>query len=217
VDAKEGSELRAASAMAKRLGADVLAAQGPRLDHCRVGLVHGRMKSIEKAEAMAAFRNGDLEILVATTVIEVGIDIPRVTALVVEHAERFGLSQLHQLRGRIGRGPLGGTCVLMAGETLTDAARLRLEAIETERSGFRIAEIDLDLRGPGDLLGTRQAGAPMLRVADLVRDRALIEEARREAFAMVDVASPGGTSEPRGLIGRIPHAWRETIGLGEIP
>ncbi len=191
VEEREGSGLRAAAAMAKRLAEETFP------DHA-VGLVHGRMKAEEKAAAMEAFRAGRLAVLVATTVVEVGIDVPGATILVVEHAERFGLSQLHQLRGRVGRGAEAGTCVLMAGENLTEAARARLGAIERERSGFRLAEIDLELRGPGELFGTRQAGLPDLRVASLVRDRELLEEARREAFALVGEAGAGFSAARRG-------------------
>jgi ATP-dependent DNA helicase RecG len=219
VEEREDSELRAASAMAKRLGSEVMR-RGETgetgLAPCRVGLVHGKMNGRDKSAVMDAFRNGEIDILVATTVIEVGIDVPSVTALVIEHAERFGLSQLHQLRGRIGRGPGGGTCVLMAGENPTAEARVRLAAMERENSGFRLAEIDFELRGPGEVLGTRQAGVPNLLMADLARDGAILTLARAEAFALIEAA--GETRAPwlRELLARIPRAWRERIGLAGI-
>src|SRR5262249_27345020 len=147
---------------------------------------HGRMKPKEKAAVMDAFREGRVAALVATTVVEVGVDVPNAALLVVEHAERFGLSQLHQLRGRIGRGAHPGTCLLVAGEDIGEPARARLAAIESETSGFRLAEIDLQQRGPGEFLGTRQSGIPDLRAGDLVRDRDVFEVARREAFALVE-------------------------------
>jgi ATP-dependent DNA helicase RecG len=209
VEEREGSELRAAAAMAKRLATEVFPGRG-------VGLVHGRMKPADKAEVMEAFRSGRLAVLVATTVVEVGIDVPGATMLVVEHAERFGLSQLHQLRGRIGRGPGGGTCVLMTGEGLTEDARARLAALETESSGFRLAEIDLQLRGPGEILGTRQSGIPALRAADLLRDRALLEDARREAFTLMNQAAGAGDPAVRAMLSRIPRQWRAGIGLAGI-
>ncbi len=134
---------------------------------------------------MAAFRNGDVHVLVATTVIEVGVDVPNATLMIVHQAERFGLSQLHQLRGRIGRGRFQGYCFLFS-EAETPEAVARLSAMESTSDGFRIAEVDFELRGPGDVLGTRQSGSLPLRVADLVRDKALLEEARVAAFNLVE-------------------------------
>jgi ATP-dependent DNA helicase RecG len=150
----------------------------------RVGLVHGQQQRDERAETMAAFRNGDVHVLVATTVIEVGVDVPNATLMIVNQAERFGLSQLHQLRGRIGRGRFQGYCFLFS-ESETPEAVKRLSAMESTSDGFRIAEVDFEIRGPGDVLGTRQSGAMPLRVADLVRDKALLEEARVAAFNLV--------------------------------
>lgn len=181
----EKLDLRAARETAERLGSEALAGHA-------VGLLHGRLKPKDKADVMNAFRAGRLAALVATTVVEVGIDVPNAALLVVEHAERFGLSQLHQLRGRIGRGAHPGACLLVAGDDIGETARARLAAIERETSGFRLAEIDLQLRGPGEFLGTRQSGIPDLRAGDLVRDRDVFETARREAFALVEAEGEDG-------------------------
>ena len=146
-----------------------------------VGLLHGRMKPDEKAATMAAFVRGELQVLVATTVIEVGVDVPNASIMVIEHAERFGLAQLHQLRGRVGRGGTESTCVLLFEEPLTDTARQRLKVIYETTDGFEIARQDLLIRGPGEFLGARQSGVPLLRFADVERDVALIEQARDAA------------------------------------
>lgn len=151
----------------------------------KVGLVHGQQPREERAATMAAFRNGDVQALVATTVIEVGVDVPNATLMIVHQAERFGLSQLHQLRGRIGRGRFQGYCFLFS-DASTPEATARLTAMENTSDGFRIAEVDFELRGPGDVLGTRQSGSLPLRVADLIRDKALLEEARIAAFNLVE-------------------------------
>ena len=151
------------------------------LPQFRVGLLHGRMKSDEKAATMAAFVAGEINVLVATTVIEVGVDVPNASLMVIEHAERFGLAQLHQLRGRIGRGAAESTCVLLFEEPVGDVAKLRLKVIYENTDGFEIARQDLLIRGPGEFLGARQSGVPLLRFADLERDAALIEQARDTA------------------------------------
>jgi ATP-dependent DNA helicase RecG len=150
-----------------------------------VGLVHGQMDRRERADVMDRFRAGNVRVLVSTTVIEVGVDVPNATLMVVLDAERFGLSQLHQLRGRVGRGLYRGYCFLFSESTAPEAVR-RLHALEETADGFRIAEADFALRGPGDVLGTRQHGELPFRVADLPRDAALLEEARREALALVE-------------------------------
>ncbi len=150
----------------------------------RVGLLHGRMKSAEKEEAMGAFSRGETQVLVSTTVIEVGVDVPNATVMVIEHAERFGLAQLHQLRGRVGRGRAASTCVLLGYGRLSEVAKARLDVMVRTEDGFVIAERDLEIRGPGDFFGTRQWGMPAFRVADLVRDRDLLEQARSEAFRL---------------------------------
>jgi len=146
-----------------------------------VGLVHGRMKPDVKAATMDAFTRGEIQVLVATTVIEVGVDVPNASIMVVEHAERFGLAQLHQLRGRVGRGAAESTCVLLFEDPLTDTAKQRLKVIYEENDGFEIARQDLLIRGPGEFLGARQSGVPLLRFADLERDVELIERARDAA------------------------------------
>ncbi len=146
-----------------------------------VGLLHGRMKPEEKEDVMRRFIGGEIQILVSTTVIEVGVDVPNASVMVIEHAERFGLSQLHQLRGRVGRGAEQSYCVLLASDKQTEVARERLGIMEETNDGFRIAEKDLELRGPGEILGTRQAGLPEFRVANLVRDLDILQAARKEA------------------------------------
>jgi ATP-dependent DNA helicase RecG len=149
--------------------------------HFSIGLLHGKMKSAEKDEAMSRFVKGEIQILVATTVVEVGVDVPNASLMVIEHAERFGLSQLHQLRGRVGRGAEQSYCVLLASDKRTSVARERLGIMEETNDGFRIAEKDLEIRGPGEVMGTRQSGLPTFRVGNLVRDVLILEEARREA------------------------------------
>ena len=144
----------------------------------KVGLVHGRMKSSEKAEVMARFIANDIHLLVATTVIEVGVDVPNASMMVIEHAERMGLSQLHQLRGRVGRGNKSSMCVLMYQTPLSEMARARLKIIYESTNGFEIARADLQLRGPGEFLGSKQSGIPMLKFADINTDVKLLEEAR---------------------------------------
>jgi ATP-dependent DNA helicase RecG len=144
----------------------------------RVGLVHGRMKSAEKQAVMAEFSAGDIQLLVATTVIEVGVDVPNASLMVIEHAERMGLSQLHQLRGRVGRGAAKSACILIYQSPLSETARARLKIIYESSDGFEIAQADLHLRGPGEFLGIRQSGTPMLKIADLERDVELLEKAQ---------------------------------------
>ncbi|WP_372722674.1 ATP-dependent DNA helicase RecG [Immundisolibacter sp.] len=184
IDESEALALSAASATAEELAAT--------LPQLRVGLLHGRMKSREKETVMAAFLSNELQLLVATTVIEVGVDVPNATLMVIDHAERLGLAQLHQLRGRVGRGSADSRCVLLYQPPLSGEARARLAAMRETNDGFEIARRDLDLRGPGELLGTRQTGAVNLRVADLERDRSLLPRLphlagllEREAPAMV--------------------------------
>lgn len=150
-----------------------------------IGLVHGRMKSAEKQAVMAAFSAADLHLLVATTVIEVGVDVPNASLMVIEHAERMGLSQLHQLRGRVGRGAAKSTCILLYQNKLSETARARLKVIYESSDGFAIAQADLDLRGPGEFLGVRQSGVPMLKIADLNRDAALLDNAKALAEGLL--------------------------------
>jgi ATP-dependent DNA helicase RecG len=150
----------------------------------QVGLLHGRMKSAEKDEVMGKFRRGEIQILVSTTVIEVGVDVPNANIMLIEHAERFGLSQLHQLRGRVGRGPYKSYCILMQGYALSDEAAQRAEIMERTNDGFKIAEADLEMRGPGEFLGTRQSGLPGFKMANLVRDVKVLQAAREAAFEL---------------------------------
>jgi len=152
----------------------------------RVGLIHGRMKAADKDAAMAAFAAGDIQVLVATTVIEVGVDVPDATVMIIEHADRFGLSQLHQLRGRVGRGGKPGTCLLLYKAPLTETARARLEILRETEDGFRIAEEDLRLRGAGELLGTRQSGLPEFRLADISLHGDLLQAARDDARLIIE-------------------------------
>jgi ATP-dependent DNA helicase RecG len=178
----------------------------------RVGLLHGRMKSAEKEDTMAAFSRGEVQVLVSTTVIEVGVDVPNATLMVIEHAERFGLAQLHQLRGRVGRGSAASTCVLLAHGRLSEVARARLDVMVETEDGFAIAERDLQIRGPGDFFGTRQWGMPAFRVADLLRDRDLLERARAEAFRLV-----GEGSLPASLARFLDEGgWERRFGLARV-
>jgi ATP-dependent DNA helicase RecG len=183
---------------------------------CRVGLVHGRLKSDERDEIMRSFRDGKLALLVATTVIEVGIDIPNATVIVVEHAERFGLSQLHQLRGRVGRGGGAGHCFLIHYGAASVAAAERLRAMEKEHDGFRIAEVDLKLRGPGELLGPRQSGVGDFRFANLARDTRLLIEARREALAWLQKDPELSSPASSGMKEILEHRWGATLQLGSV-
>jgi ATP-dependent DNA helicase RecG len=149
-----------------------------------IGLIHGRMKPAEKQAVMQAFSKNETQLLVATTVIEVGVDIPNASLMVIEHAERSGLSQLHQLRGRVGRGAAKSTCILLYQNKLSETARARLKVIFESNDGFAIAQADLHLRGPGEFLGTRQSGEPMLKIADLERDLDLLETAKKMADSL---------------------------------
>jgi ATP-dependent DNA helicase RecG len=160
---------------------DTFSALSEELDDLRIGLVHGRLKSDEKASAMAAFAAGEIDVLVATTVIEVGVDVANASLMVIEHAERFGLSQLHQLRGRVGRGVHDSVCILLYQQPLSETARARLKIIFENTDGFEIARQDLHLRGPGEFVGSRQSGVPLLRYADLESDTDLVELARKMA------------------------------------
>jgi ATP-dependent DNA helicase RecG len=187
----------------------------------RVGLLHGRMSAEEKDSVMHRFKQGELDILVATTVIEVGVDVANATVMVIEHAERFGLSQLHQLRGRIGRGSAKSCCILMTGGKVNEDAEQRLQTMASTTDGFVIAEKDLELRGPGEFFGTRQAGMPSLRVANLIRDRKLLELAKREARALLETG-PGGNGsgvtqeEMRVAVQYLRTHWNRRYGLVEV-
>ena len=185
------------------------------LPETRVGLLHGRMKSAEKEEMMSAFARGQVPVLVATSVIEVGVDVPNATVMVIEHAERFGLAQLHQLRGRVGRGGAPSTCVLLSHGRISEEARARLEALVATRDGFLIAEKDLEIRGPGDFFGTRQSGMPTFRVSRLLRDRELLEKARAEAFRYAEAVARA-TWEPPLAAFLERGGWERRFGLARV-
>ena len=200
-------ELKAAIVEYERLQKSVF----PRL---RLGLLHGRLRSEEKESVMEAFRSGQIHILVSTTVIEVGVDVPNATVMVIEHAERFGLAQLHQLRGRIGRGAQKSSCILIAPKNAAGEARERLETMVATNDGFAIAEMDLKLRGPGEFFGTRQHGALGLHVANPLRDHELLELARREAFALVE--NPEADVERHRLIASLDPQWQRRYRLASM-
>ena len=206
----EEGELKAAVKMYRELSGKIFS-------DLKVGLLHGRLDSDLKDQVMRMFQKGELQILVATTVIEVGVDVPNATVMVIEHAERFGLAQLHQLRGRIGRGAAKSFCILMTGGKVSEEGERRLEAMVRTNDGFQIAELDLELRGPGEFFGTRQAGMPNFRVANLIRDRQLLELAKREAAAVM----AGPDSEvtqveiSRALVA-LRTRWQHTYGLVEV-
>jgi ATP-dependent DNA helicase RecG len=204
VEESEKIDVRDATAMADHLSQTVF-------PEWPVGLLHGRLASDAKQRIMDAFSTGALRLLVATTVVEVGVDVPNATVIVVEHAERFGLSQLHQLRGRVGRGTDPGHCVLLYQSPLTDEARARLKAIADSGDGFALAEQDLILRGPGDVFGTRQAGMPTLRIGDLVRDAPILVRAREEAARWLDDAAPDDPT-----LSAIRAGWSDRFGLVHV-
>jgi ATP-dependent DNA helicase RecG len=184
------------------------------LPDVRVGLLHGRMNSAEKEAVMSAFAGGRIQVLVATTVVEVGVDVPRATVMVIEHAERFGLAQLHQLRGRVGRGGGAATCVLLTHGRLSEAARDRIDVMVRTDDGFVIAEKDLEIRGPGDFFGTRQWGMPRFRVGRLLRDRDLLERARDEAFRAVDEMATAPTGPLQDFLAT--GGWQRRFGLARV-
>ncbi len=200
-------ELKAAMDEYQRLSKDVF----PKL---RVGLLHGRLSSEEKDEVMQRFRKNEVQILVATTVVEVGVDVPNATVMVIEHAERFGLSQLHQLRGRIGRGAQKSHCVLVGPVRMTDEARARLETMVRTSDGFEIAETDLELRGPGEFFGTRQSGDLGFQIANPLRDREILELARREAFALAD--DPAKAADLDRILRWLPGEWQRRYHLARV-
>ena len=180
----------------------------------RLGLLHGRLSSEEKEDVMQRFRKNEVHILVATTVVEVGVDVPNATAMVIEHAERFGLAQLHQLRGRIGRGAEKSHCILVAPARMTEDARARLETMVRTANGFEIAETDLLLRGPGEFFGTRQSGDLGFHIANPIRDKDLLELARRESFSLVDDRQQSAPLER--LLSMLPVEWQRRYHLAKI-
>ncbi len=182
----------------------------------RVGLLHGRLDADEKEIIMRRFQRGEIDVLVATTVIEVGVDVPNATVMVIEHAERFGLAQLHQLRGRVGRGAAKSYCVLITGPRVSELAEERLNAMVRTQDGFELAELDLTLRGPGEFFGTRQAGLPDFRVANLVRDRQLLELAKLEAARFSTQAETEYAENERAQVrARLKESWQRRYGLVE--
>jgi ATP-dependent DNA helicase RecG len=200
-------ELKAAMDEYKRLSKEVF----PKL---KVGLLHGRLSSEEKEAVMESFRKNETQILVATTVIEVGVDVANATAMVIEHAERFGLAQLHQLRGRIGRGAAKSHCILVGPVRMTEEARARLETMVRTANGFEIAETDLLLRGPGEFFGTRQSGDLGFHIANPIRDKELLEVARREAFSLADDAQQ--STALQRLLRMLPGEWQRRYHLARI-
>jgi ATP-dependent DNA helicase RecG len=204
VEESDKIDLKAATEMRDHLAQDIFPA-------FRVGLLHGRMKPEEKDRVMKAFSAGLVQILVSTTVVEVGIDVPNATVMLVEHAERFGLSQLHQLRGRVGRGAEQSYCFLLYQSPMSDEARARLKAMTDTSDGFEIAERDLQLRGPGDFFGTRQAGMPTFRLIDLRRDRELLDAAHGEAARWFASAAPTPAA-----IDRLIESWTDRFRLIEV-
>jgi len=204
VEASEKIDLRAATEAADALAADVF-------PEYRVALLHGRLDAGEKDRVMREFAAGRIHVLVSTTVIEVGIDVANASVMVIEHAERFGLSQLHQLRGRVGRGTHQSHCILLYQAPLNEQGRARLDALVSTADGFMIAERDLALRGPGDFFGTRQSGAPTLRSGDLVRDHEVMEQARRLASAVLERADDAAP-----LIARVRETWSTRFGLASV-
>src|SRR5579872_5983303 len=210
IEENEERELKAAIQMYKKLGREIL----PEL---RIGLLHGRLEAEEKDAVMRRFQKGEVDVLVSTTVIEVGVDVANASVMVIEHAEMFGLAQLHQLRGRIGRGSAKSHCILMTGPKVSEEAEQRLQAMLGTTDGFKIAELDLELRGPGEFFGTRQAGMPSLRVANIVRDRELLELAKKEAAALLaesnlEVPKP----ELARAFGHLRSHWNRRYGLVEV-
>ena len=189
--------------------------KGP-LDGLRLGLLHGRMNADDKEVAMRRFQRGETDVLIATTVIEVGVDVPNASVMVIEHAERFGLAQMHQLRGRVGRGVAKSYCILMTGGKVSDSAEARLDAMVRTQNGFELAELDLQQRGPGEFFGTRQAGMPEFRVANLLRDRSVLELAKSEAARFVEGPDPAlSQAEIAAVWARLKQQWQRRYGLVE--
>ena len=210
IEENEETELKAAMKMYKELSKRIF----PEL---RVAVLHGRMEPDLKEHVMRLFQTGEVDILVSTTVIEVGVDVDNATMMIIEHAARFGLAQLHQLRGRIGRGAAKSYCVLMTGGKVSEDGERRLDAMVHTNDGFQIAELDLELRGPGEFFGTKQAGMPSFQVANLIRDRQLIEAAKREAAAVL--AGPNSEITQAEIDAALRHMrtrWHKSYGLVEV-
>jgi ATP-dependent DNA helicase RecG len=208
VEESEKLDLQAVMQAAERLGKEDLAG-------LRVGVLHGRMKSVEKDQTMGAFKRGEVQVLVASTVVEVGVDVANATVMVIEHADRFGLAQLHQLRGRVGRGADQSFCVLLS-SSRTEQARQRLDAMVRTGDGFLIAEEDLKIRGPGEFFGTRQWGVPELKAGNLIRDAALLEVARKEAKSLVKADPCLKAPHLAALRDATWRRWKEKLSLGGV-
>jgi len=210
IEENEESEIKAAKQMHRQLREKIF----PKL---HVGLLHGRLDADEKEHVMREFQQGKIEILVATTVIEVGVDVPNATIMVIEHADRFGLAQLHQLRGRIGRGAAKSYCLLMLSGKVSEEGERRLDAVVRSNDGFQIAELDLELRGPGEFFGTKQAGIPSFRVANIIRDRELLEAAKREAaFVISGPNTEISKDEIDRALREMRSRWSLSYGLVEV-
>jgi ATP-dependent DNA helicase RecG len=209
IEESETLDLGAAVEMATHLQHDVF-------PEYRVGLLHGRLAAEEREAIMQAFKQGALDILVCTTVIEVGVDIPNATVMVIENAERFGLAQLHQLRGRVGRGPVQAYCLLLAGQTLSKEGRQRLRVMEESTDGFYVAEQDLQIRGPGELLGTKQSGLPELQVGNLLQHGIWLEQARGAAFALLETDPDLTRPAHQALLAAMRARWRDRLELAAI-
>ena len=209
VEESEKSDLQAATVAAETFATEIF-------PDFKIGLLHGRMKTAEKDAVMDSFRQGDIQLLVATTVIEVGVDVPNATVMMVEHADRFGLSQLHQLRGRVGRGADKSYCLLIPSDHYSEDAARRLNVMVQTEDGFRIAEADLEIRGPGDFLGTRQAGLPDFRVASLLRDQRILESARQEAFDYVEKTDQLNSLDAQPVKDELIRRWGGRLELAAI-
>jgi ATP-dependent DNA helicase RecG len=209
VEESEKSDLQAATVAAETFAKEIF-------PEFKIGLLHGRMKTDEKDAVMDSFRRGGIQLLVATTVIEVGVDVPNATVMMIEHADRFGLSQLHQLRGRVGRGADLSYCLLIPSDHYSEDAARRLSVMVETDDGFRIAEADLEIRGPGDFLGVRQAGLPDFRVASLLRDLRILESARQEAFNYVQKTDQLTTVDAQPVKQELIRRWGGRLELAAI-
>ena len=208
VEESENLDLKDATHMAQHLSRDIFPDEV-------VGLIHGKMKRNEREEIMLSFAAGEIRILVATTVIEVGIDVPQASLMIIEHAERFGLSQLHQLRGRVGRSDIPSFCVLLAQKNMSLEAKRRLKIMVESQDGFRLAEEDLAIRGPGEFMGTRQSGLPDFRIAHIVRDMAILEEAKRDAFQLLEEDPQLCKRENSLLMTILKERWQEKLDIAQ--
>ncbi len=200
-------DLRPAVKMFKHLSVNVF-------PEFQVGLLHGRLSSSEKEDVMRRFKQGKIQILVSTTVVEVGVDVPNATLMLIEHAERFGLAQLHQLRGRIGRGSKKSYCLLLAADPRTPESEERLRTMTETTDGFKISEIDLKLRGPGEFFGTRQWGIPAFRIANVLRDQEILEWAKREAADFIE--RPASPEEFEAYVKFLRQHWSRRYGLAGV-